>query len=249
MSGVATAIVVGSAITGKMSADAQKSAAEGAAGAQLEATEAGIAASREELEMQLAQQKEQFETIQRLLAPYIEAGETALTSQLALSGLAGEDAQRRQIAGIEESPLFQSLTEQGEQAILQRGSATGGLRGGDIQGALAQFRPAMLKQEIESKYAKLGGIAGMGQASSAGVGAAAPGPMGRTNIPGMIAGMGDITAQNILAQGAAEAGMWGDIGGSIGLAAALSRGYTPGLPAGSGAGGGGTTPMIMAPTF
>jgi hypothetical protein len=46
--------------------------------------------------------------------------------------------------------------------MLQRASATGGLRGGNIQAALAQFRPQMLQQAIEQQYGRLGGFAGTG---------------------------------------------------------------------------------------
>ena len=46
--------------------------------------------------------------------------------------------------------------------MLQRASATGGLRGGNIQAALAQFRPQMLQQAIEQQYGRLGGFAGAG---------------------------------------------------------------------------------------
>jgi hypothetical protein len=52
---------------------------------------------------------------------------------------------------------------QGEEALLQRASATGGLRGGNIQAALAQFRPQMLQAEIEKQYGRLGGLTALGQ--------------------------------------------------------------------------------------
>ncbi len=57
----------------------------------------------------------------------------------------GMEAQQGAISGLEGSPIFQALARQGEDAILQNASATGGLRGGNVQGALGQFRPAALQ--------------------------------------------------------------------------------------------------------
>jgi len=82
----------------------------------------------------------------------------------------GQQAQQQAISGLEQSPLFQALARQGEQGILQNASATGGLRGGNVQGALGQFRPALLNQQIQQQMAQLGGLASLGQNAAAGVG-------------------------------------------------------------------------------
>jgi hypothetical protein len=87
-------------------------------------------------------------------------------------GLRGPEEQAAFIAQQEQSPIFQALARQGEEAMAQNASATGGLRGGNLQGALAQFRPALLNQFLEQQYGRLGGLAQMGQASAAGVGSA-----------------------------------------------------------------------------
>ena len=161
MTWVAVAIVGGSVVSGI----AQSSAASSAAGAQERAAQAGI-----------EEQRRQFDEIQKLLAPYVQAGEGAISGfqpfqqagmqafeqQQALAGLRGPEAQQAAISQIESSPFLQSQIEQGERALLQRASATGGLRGGNIQAALAQFRPQMLQQAIEQQYGRLGGFAGTG---------------------------------------------------------------------------------------
>ena len=143
---VATAIIGGSIISGVGGYFAQKAAAEEASGAQSDASRAAI-------EEQRRQQAES----ERLLAPYMQAGQGALGQQQALLGLAGPEAQAAAIAQLEQSPQFQAMLQQGESAILQNASATGGLRGGDTQAALAQFRPAMLSQLIQQQMAQLGG--------------------------------------------------------------------------------------------
>lgn len=120
----------------------------------------------------VAEQRYQFDEMRRLLEPYTQAGPPALEAQQGLLGLRGTTEQQQAITNIEQSPLLQALTRQGEEAILQRASATGGLRGGNVQGALAQFRPAMLQEAIDTQYQRLGGLTELGQRSAAGVGSA-----------------------------------------------------------------------------
>jgi hypothetical protein len=152
------AVVAGaSLISAKMQADA----AEDAAKTQGAAAEAGI-----------AEQRRQFDAMQKLLSPYVQTGTDAMAQQRAMAGLDGPEAQAEAMRAISESPEMAALTQQGENAILQQGSATGGLRGGNIQGALAQFRPQMLSSLINQQYGRLGGLTQIGQASAAGVGAA-----------------------------------------------------------------------------
>jgi hypothetical protein len=84
----------------------------------------------------------------------------------------GMDAQQQAISQFEQSPMFQALARQGEEGILQNASATGGLRGGNVQGALGQSRPALLNQQIQQQLETLGGISRLGQNAAAGVGTA-----------------------------------------------------------------------------
>lgn len=81
-----------------------------------------------------------------------------------------QQRQQQAIGAIEQSPMFRSMVEQGENAILQNASATGGLRGGNTQAALAQFRPEILNRLITQQYERLGGMTALGQQSAAGVG-------------------------------------------------------------------------------
>jgi hypothetical protein len=63
--------------------------------------------------------------------------------------MGGADAQSQAMAQLESSPYFQAISKQGENAIMQNASATGGLRGGNVQRALSEFRPQMMRQEID----------------------------------------------------------------------------------------------------
>jgi len=198
MSAVATAIVGGAVVGGYMSSEAQKDAAETAASAQTAASDASI-----------AEQQRQFDLMQETLSPYVSAGETALTQQMALAGLSGTAAQETAIANIEQSPLFQAQVAAGEEALLQNASATGGLRGGNTAAALAQYRPQMLSQEIQNTYSQLGGLTSIGQASAAGQ--AAAGMQSATNIGNQLTAAGQANAASALATGQANAQMYSGI--------------------------------------
>jgi len=180
-----TALVVGGSqlIGGMMQADA----ASEAAGIQAGAAGAGI-----------AEQRRQFDALQALLKPYTEAGVPALEAQQAFLGLKGPEAERAAIERISGGETFQALAKQGEEALLQSASATGGLRGGNIQGALAQFRPQMLNSLIEQQYGRLGGMTQLGQRSAAGVGAA--GMETGTNVANLLGQQGAALAGGELGQ-------------------------------------------------
>ena len=230
----------------------QANAAEEAAGIQAGAAQAGI-----------SEQRRQFDELQRMLAPYRAAGEAALTrlgpyitggerayeQQAALAGLSGPEAQRAAVEAISGSPGFQESVRQGEEALLSRASATGGLRGGNIQAALGQFRPAMLEQAINQAYGRFGGLAATGlglteNLITRGQGAAGmTGEMGQqtgANIGNLLTQQGQAMAGGILGQAtpfARLAALPGQIAG-VGLARGLFGG-SPAAGAGTITGGSG----------
>jgi hypothetical protein len=165
----------------------QAGAAEDAANIQAGAAGEGI-----------SEQRRQFDSLQALLKPYTEAGLPALEQQQAFLGLQGPEAERAAIERISGGERFQEITRQGEEAILSRASATGGLRGGNVQQALAQFRPQVLNQLIEEQYGRLGGMTQLGQRSAAGVGAA--GMETGTNIANLLSQQGSALAGGELGQ-------------------------------------------------
>ena len=180
-----TALVVGGSQL--IGSSMQASAAGDAAAIQSGAAQAGI-----------EEQRRQFDAMRELLKPYTEAGLPALEAQQAFLGLQGPEAERAAIERIKGGETFQALASQGEEALLQRASATGGLRGGNIQGALAQFRPQLLSSLIEQQYGRLGGMTQLGQRSAAGVGAA--GMETGTNVANLLAQQGAAQAGGELGQ-------------------------------------------------
>jgi hypothetical protein len=211
---------VATLIGGSMQSRAAEKAAGAAAGAQVASAEAGI-----------EEQRRQFDEISKLLAPYVSAGagalpgyapfqaagQTAFEQQLALTGVRGTGAQQAAIRDLERSPEMQAMVRQGEEALLQQASATGGLRGGNVQAALAQFRPQMLARQIETQLGRLSGIAatglgatgelaGLGQAAAARQ--AALGGATGSAISGLLGQQGQARAGAALAGGASPVGQF-----------------------------------------
>jgi hypothetical protein len=185
---------IGGAIGGALGGAFEgKESVSQASGAQQQAAQGGI-----------DEQRRQFDAVQKLLQPYTQAGAGALAQQQALLGMGTPEAQQQAINALQSGPQFQALQQQGENAILQNASATGGLRGGNVQGALAQFRPALLSGLIDQQYSRLGGLASLGQNAAAGVGNA--GMSTGTNIATLLGRQGQAQAGGILGQQSALTG-------------------------------------------
>ena len=198
------AVGAGTLIAGYMGSESQKDAAESASSAQGASSQASI-----------NEAKRQFDAIQAILKPYNEAGTSALSGQRDLLGLSGAGAQSKAISGIQNSPMMQAMMQQGENSMLQNASATGGLRGGNLQSAMAQFRPQLLNQMIQQQYANLGGLTSIGQNAAAGVGNA--GMQTSAQIQNALQQQGAAQAGNYLAQGQSNANMWGGIGNTASM--------------------------------
>lgn len=90
-------------------------------------------------------------------------------SNFGSDAVSANDAQASAISALEKSPLFTSLIRNGEEAITQNASATGGLRGGNIQGGLADFRADTLASTIQQQLAGYQGAIGTGLTAANGV--------------------------------------------------------------------------------
>lgn len=219
-------------VLGKITGASQAGkAAEQAGQTQAAASQAGI-----------EEQRRQFDSLVQLMSPYVQAGtgamdrlspfeqagQQAFGQQQALVGLQGPEAQQQAMAGFEQSPLFQSLQQQGEGAILQNASATGGLRGGNVQAALSQFRPQLLNSLIEQQYGRLGGMAGTGlgvtsnifnTGQAAAAGQAGAGMQSASNVGNLLANQAQAIAGGQMARGNVGRQTFGDI---LGLAKAAA---------------------------
>ena len=189
VTGTIGAVSAGGSILGNR--EARKGASR-AADAQVQAALAGI-----------DEGARQFDVMRDLLNPYVEAGASALEQQQQL--LTPQGYQQ-----VLEDPITQALIEQQEEALLQNAAATGQLRGGNTQAALAELRPALIQSQLQQRFSNLGGLAGMGQASAAGVGSAAL--QTGANTANLLQQSGAAQAGSQLANAQARQRVFGDIG-------------------------------------
>jgi hypothetical protein len=139
MSGMIAATVGAAVIGGAMS----NRAAGKAADAQTKASEASI-----------AEQRRQFDAIQALMKPFVDAGYFGVEGQ---QGVIGQ-MKNWGATGLDQvmaNPLTEGLIKQSENAVLANASATGGLRGGNVQGALANTRLNLLSGLENQQYGRL----------------------------------------------------------------------------------------------
>lgn len=179
-----------------------------------------------------SQQQEQGLDAARAQVPDIPAA----TSPYA--GMTGQQAQQSAIERVSQSPLLQELMGQAETGLLQNAAATGGLRGGRTQAALAQLRPAMLQNEIDKLYSRYQGLSGVGQqsilASPTTAGTNIPTMNYQSQIPNLLTQGGAARAGGILAQGNINADLMRTAIGGIGYGLGQLSGS--GTPAYSGLG-------------
>lgn len=185
---------------------------------QADAIQQGAATQSASVDKGIAAQQAALDQFTKALAPFVNAGTGALTGQQNLLGLNGGDAQQTAISGLQSSPAYQALSQSGQDAILANASATGGLRGGNVQGALAQFQPQLLAQLIQQQYGNLGNLSTMGANAAAGVGNA--GMQTGSNVANLLQQQGAAIAGGQIAQGSVGANGFGNLlgigGGLIG---------------------------------
>ena len=200
------AAVVGSAVVGGVTSyvtgKSQARAAKGAAATQVKGQQQAADEARAA-----------YGDIADLLQPYADVGGPALQGMMASSGLLGPQAQQSYISGVEGGAEFQGLVRQGEEAILQNASATGGLRGGNVQGALAQFRPGVLSALLQQQYGRLAGLENIGSTANINL-ANARGQLG-ANVANSLTGAAAASAKGMVGAAAANAQAYQGIGGAV----------------------------------
>ena len=151
------------------------------------------------------------------------ASAQAYSDSLRTGGISAADAQRNAINGIANGEQFKALTQQGEYGLMANAAATGGLRGGNTQAALAQFRPQMLQALIDKQLANLGGLAANGQNAAGQTGTAAQNAGAQVNQA--LGDRGAAQAGAALAGGQAWANAGAGILNTIGM---MAKPITPG---------------------
>lgn len=205
-----------SAIAGIFGGNKQSKAAKQAAQLQYDAAMAG-----------LNEERRQFDITRADYQPYQDLGKSAINPLGNLVGVNGEAAQQGIIDQLKAGPLYTSLIDSGEEALLANASATGGLRGGNTQDALARFRGDTLNSVIADQLAQYSGLVGIGSGATDAVSNFGAAAVARQNAL-RNQGAGAL-AQAKLVQGGIAARNWANFGNTLddALAAILGGGASP----------------------
>lgn len=185
--------------------------------AQSKATEKASKLQQQAAKQGIDSQEAMFNRSLELNQPYREAGYDAIGG---LQGLM-DPAQRGQMlndyyAGDE----YQQMSNQVEEQQMRNAAATGGLRGGQNQAALASIAPQLGQQYMQGLQNQYTGLANMG------MGAASQGAQGAQQFGAQQSALqqqaGQAAAQNAITQG----GIWGNtMQGLGGLAFGAAGGF------------------------
>lgn len=179
--------------------NAAKKGADKAAQLQYDAAMRGIDESRR-----------QYDTTRTDFMPWLDAGRGALGQQGNLLGLNGGGVQADAIEALRNSPWYQSMFRNGQETLLANASASGGLRGGNLQGASMDFGADLLASAIDRQLAQLGGLSGQGMQATGNVA-----NFGQANTQNIIQGLNagaSAQAGAALTRGGINAGIWNNIG-------------------------------------
>ncbi len=195
-----------SALAGIIGGNSQKKASQKASDAQIAAYNRGIDL-----------QQKQYDTTRADYMPYTQAGTSAIGRIGDFQGLNGEAAKDSAFVTLKDDPRYASLFTDGKEALLQNSSATGGLRGGNTEGALAQLSPDVLSRVYDMVLSGLGGTAQLGLGAT---GSVANAGLANANAATSLTGqIGQAKAANYLTKGGINAGNWANIGGALDQAA------------------------------
>lgn len=118
------------------------------------------------------------------------------------------------IESLKESPLYQALFRNGVDTTLANASATGGLRGGNTQDALARVGTDTLAKVYQDRISNLGGVSGLGLQAVTGL--EGLGAANAESIASLFGKQGDVNASGILQRAAIKSNMFNNIAGAVG---------------------------------
>jgi hypothetical protein len=163
-------------------ANAQAQAAQNAAN-----TQAGMSQAA------LDQQWKMWQQQQQNIQPWMQGGQQGLNAYLSLSGANGPQAQQQFLSQIQNGPEYNAMLNAGSKNILANAAATGGLRSGNANLALAGLGSNIMGQLVGENLQRYGNL------SNSGLGAV-------TNTGALGQGYANSMANLMSQQGAALAG-------------------------------------------
>jgi hypothetical protein len=117
-------------------------------------------------------QRQQYEQTRQDLAPYRDAGSTALGNYQSLLGLSGEDAYTRALQGYRQSPFLAQLVQNTGTAVDASRAARGGLFSGATAQEIGDRTGQLYMGDFNNYLSRLGGLADTGQNAAAQTGSA-----------------------------------------------------------------------------
>ena len=159
----------------------------------------------------IEEQKRQYDKIIEMMSPYLTAGGQGLTQYQNLLGANGAPAEQQAIEGLKNSPLYSNMMQSGENSILQNASATGGLRGGNVQNSLGNLGANVLSNLYQNKLGNYYNLANMGQSAAALQ--ANAGQNSSNSVGNLLSSQGNALAQGILSSGQAQSNTIGSLAG------------------------------------
>jgi hypothetical protein len=157
----------------------------------------------------VAESARQFDLTRADFASEQQLGEDAIGGFRGLVGLDGADEQQAAIMALRESPLYQSLYRNGEEATLANASATGGIRGGNTQRSLYELGEDTLSRVIQQQLGNYGGAIGIGTGADGAIGSFGANAV---NAQAMLRNQGaGAQAQGALIRGGIDAQNWANV--------------------------------------
>lgn len=191
-----------SAIGGLLGGGKAKKASKKAEAAQLEYLNKALAEQQRQFDIT----RTDYEPLLGLLAPSVGQLGDAI-------GLNGTDKQQAFMDLVQASPALAAQIRNGEESILASASATGGLRGGNVQRGLANFRSDAFVDELNAQLARLAGAAGLGSGATDAV--SAFGARKSENVGELYNLMGQARAGGISTRGGISNQMWSNLGSGL----------------------------------
>lgn len=171
------------------------------------------AAQLEYLNKALAEQQRQFDVTRADYAPLTALLAPSVKGLSDLIGVNGTDAWEAALARVQDSPTLARIIKNGEDSILANASATGGLRGGDTNRSLADFRGDAFVDEFNAEMARYAGLVGLGSGATDSV--SAFGAQKANNVSNIYGQQGQVRAGGILTRGGINNQMWQNAGSGL----------------------------------
>lgn len=181
------------------------------------------AAQLEYLNKAIDEQRRQFDVTRADYQPYLTTGLSGLSQLGDLIGVNGADAQAAGLVSIENSPELAAIIRHGTEGVLQNASATGGLRGGNTETGLANFRADAFANQLQTQISRLAGLAGLGQGATDSV--SSFGANKANNVANLFGQQGQVRAGGLLTRGGISSQMWNNAGAGLD---SIVRAFIPG---------------------